>query len=349
MPHLSTNEEMISQRRSRCVDLGDAMSVFQLVFRQLAPTVRVYPTENYYYFRFDCDSREVWGNIRLDAEERDRGIAQFAYFYLFNRPEKMEDLTESGGHRSLGPQEGVRLSRVRSLVYDLTFEGKTVRFLLNDVDQTPPPRSRMLPTERFIERCVDESGFQFALLYDDASKGFRFVLDQEPPLPDQLLPIDTGVVVGRVSGFAFYVDAVRDRHVLIAVDADNMRRNNYYDGPFDQLGDNFLKDDRRQRAMEEAYPYVRGRIDRRGVFKNRQGDATGERLALTPFYTYANLDDLRAFLARARRGATDDTSLLAALTYDYKKAVPASPAAPPAGPTPFLPVPLPESKPTPHP
>lgn len=265
IPHLSTNEEMISQRRSRCADLGDVMAIFRLVYRQLPSSVRVYPTENYYYFRFDCDSREVWGNIRLDAEGRDRGIAEFAYFYALNRPEKMEDLTETGGHRTLGPKDGVRVARIRSLVYDLTFEGKRVRFLLNDVDQTPPPRSRMLPSERFIERCVDESGFQFALLYDDASKGFRFVLDQDPPLPDTFVPIATGVVVGRISGFAFFVDSVRDRQVLIGIDADNMRRNNYYDGPFDQLGDNFVKDDRRQRAMEEAYPYVRGRIDRRGV------------------------------------------------------------------------------------
>jgi len=341
VPHVSTDQEMIEGRRARCVDLGDVGAVFRLVFRQLPAQVRVYPTENYYYFRFDCDSREVWGNLRLDAEGRDQGIVECAYFYALNRPEKMEDLTDSGGHRSLGPADGVRVTKAARLVYDVAFGGKTVRFRLNDVDQTPPQKSRMLPTERFIERCVDESGFRFDLLYDDASKAFRFVLDPETPLPDVLVPFDRGIVVGRISGFAFYVDAMRDRSILIAIDADNMRRNNYYDGPFDQLGDNFVTDERK-RAMEEAYPYVRGRIDRRGVFVDASGKGSGERLALTPFYTYNGLEDLRAFVARSRRSAADDAALIAALTWDYKKAVPGAGSAPappvsPAAPAPPTP------------
>lgn len=336
-PDLSFNQDMIEGRRSGCGDLGDVMHMFRMVFSRLPASVRVYPTENYFYFKFDCESREVWGNIRLDAGSRDAGVADFAYFYALNRPEKMEDLTDSGAHRQLGPADGIRLTRVAPLVYDLSFEGHTVRFHLNNVSQTPLPQSKMLPSERFIERVFDESGFQFALLYDETSKAFRFVLDQEPPLPDTLISVATNVLVGRISGFAFFSDSARDRNVLIAVDADNMRRNNYYDGPFDQLGDNFVKDDRRQRAMEEAYPYARGRIDRRGIFLGPDGAPTGQRLALTPFYTYANLDDLREFVTRSRRGAADDEALISALTYDYKKAVPASPAIPAAGPTPPVP------------
>jgi hypothetical protein len=342
VPHVSTDQEMIEGRAARCVDLGDVMAVFRLVFAQLAPEVKVYPTENYYYFKFDCDAREVWGNFRLDAGNRDSGVVEFAYFSALNRPERMEDLMEGGGHRTLGTADGVKVTRAARLVYDVSFGGKTVRFRLNDVDQTPPAKSRMLPTERFIERCEDESGFRFDLLYDSASKAFRFVLDPSAPVPDVLAPFDKGIVVGRISGFAFYVDAIRDRSILIAVDADNMRRNNYYDGPFDQLGDNFVTDERR-RAMEEAYPYVRGRIDRRGVFLDTSGAGTGERLALTPFYTYSSLDDLRVFVARSRQASGDDASLIAALTWDYKKAVPAGiekPASkPPAERTPPAPRP----------
>jgi hypothetical protein len=333
-PDLSLNENMIEARRTPCGDLASVPYVFRLVFERLPPAVKVFPTENYYYFRFDCDSREVWGNVRLDAEDRDRGLIDFAYFFGLNRPERPDDLSHTGGYAQLGTAEGVRVTRVALLVYDVSFQGRTVRFQLNDVAQTPLPKERMLPSERFIERVFDESGFQFALLFDDASKGFRFVLDQMDPLPDTLEPAAPDVVVGRISGFAFYVDRTRDRRVLIGVDADNMRRNNYYDGPFDQLADNFLRDDRRQRAMEEAYPYARGRIDRRGVFLG----ATGERLALTPLHAYASLDELRAFVTRARAATADDEALLTALTYDYKKAVPAA-VAPPAAISP-RPVPL---------
>ena len=338
---------MIEGRAARCVDLGDVRAVFRLVFGQLPPEVKVYPTENYYSFKFDCDAREVWGNFRLDADSRDRGIVEFAYFFALNRPEKMEDLTEAGGHRSLSAADGVKVTRVARLIYDVAWRGKTVRFHLNDVDQTPPAKSRMLPTERFIERCEDESGFRFDLLYDSVSKAFRFVLDPKAPVPDVLAPFDRGIVVGRISGFAFYVDAIRYRTILIDVDADNMRRNNYYDGPFDQLGDNFVTDERKP-AMEEAYPYVRGRIDKRGVFLDAAGHGTGERLALTPFYTYNSLEDLRAFVAHSRQSSADDASLIAALTWDYKKAVPGATDKPGTTPTPFVPVPAPERTPSPR-
>ena len=156
-------------------------------------------------------------------------------------------------------------------------------------------------------------------------------------------------------GFAFYDDKPRHRKVLIAVDAENMKKNNYFDGPFDQLADNFVKDDTRKMLMEQAYPYVRGRIDRRGMFRLPEGGESGNRLALTPYYTYSSLDDLRLFYSLHLRQQSDEQRLLSAFTHDYKKDVPASVTPPPAesparavvtpgGPGPFrLPPPSPKS------
>jgi hypothetical protein len=301
------------------------MAVFRMVFGALAPVVRVYPTENYYYFRFDTRGREVWGNIRLDSEARDRGVIDFAYFFATNRPEKMEELLAGSEHASLGAADGVAVRRVRPLVYDVTFEKKTVRFELNDLPQTLPASMGTLPSEHFVERTFDDSGFQFVLLFDTKAADFRFVLDDEAPLPDVLVTLQDGLLLGRLSGFAFYDDRPRRRKVLIAVDAENMKRNNSFDGPFDQLADNFVKDDTRKTLMEKAYPYARGRIDRRGVFQGSEGN----RLALTPYYTYSSLDDLRLFYSLNVRQQPDEQKLLSALTHDYKKDVPGD--APPAG------------------
>ena len=52
---------------------------------QLPDEVNVYPTENYYYFKFYEAGREVWGNIRLDVDYRKEGEVSFAYFSKLNR------------------------------------------------------------------------------------------------------------------------------------------------------------------------------------------------------------------------------------------------------------------------
>ena len=44
---------------------------------KLPERVQVYPTENYYYFRFIHDGVRYVGNIRLAAANRDRGEVQF--------------------------------------------------------------------------------------------------------------------------------------------------------------------------------------------------------------------------------------------------------------------------------
>ena len=183
------------------------------------------------------------------------------------------------------------------------------------------------------------------LIFDTKTADFRFVLDEEAPMPDVLKPLQDGLLVGRLTGFAFYDDRPRHRKILIAVDAENMKKNNYFDGPFDQLADNFVKDDTRKMLMEQAYPYVRGRIDRRGMFVLPEGGESGNRLALTPYYTYSSLDDLRLFYSLHLRQQPDEQRLLSALTHDYKKDVPASVVPPPASSANPAPTPAEPSKP----
>ena len=42
------------------------------------------------------------------------------------------------------------------LAYDVTYDGRTVRFELNDVPQLLPEGLKLLPNERFVGRSFDE-------------------------------------------------------------------------------------------------------------------------------------------------------------------------------------------------
>ena len=59
-------------------------------------------------------------------------------------------------------------------------------------------------------------------------------LNEEETYSDVLMPVEEELVVGRKSGFAFWVDrAHNDRKVLVAIRGESATRNDYYDGPFD--------------------------------------------------------------------------------------------------------------------
>ena len=71
--------------RASTLDVEDPMAVFKFVFGNLPDRVKVYPTENYFYFQFFHRHIRYAGNIRLDVTDRDEGKVHFAYF---------EDLSE---------------------------------------------------------------------------------------------------------------------------------------------------------------------------------------------------------------------------------------------------------------
>ena len=94
------------------------MAVFGFVMARLPERVKVYPTENYYYFGFTHNGIRYAGNIRLDASNRDDGKADFAYFedtaqWYDDSPIKHLVLDAS---RGVSGREGraARLSRVVS-------------------------------------------------------------------------------------------------------------------------------------------------------------------------------------------------------------------------------------------
>ena len=317
------HQAIVEQGKETFLDLHNYQDVFTYVFSQLPNEVTIYPSENYYYFTFYHKNQFIKGNIRLDVEGRKQGKISFAYFSGHVLPENKSDLDFLMNSYEFQASDGVSLAEENPLKYRVSYGGKTVVFNLNNISQELPPGYPLYPEEKFVARTFDESGWPFSLLFDQASSQFRFIADNAKDSPEQLHEIDEHLWLGRQSGFAFYKDKF-DRYVLVGVSTDQTRQNSYYDGPFDQLADNFVIDDNLKELMEQAYPYVTGKINRYGIFVNEQGVADGIRLALTPYNNYESYDWLRYFVAGCKEKSSDEKQLLACLTYDYKKDVPAS-------------------------
>jgi hypothetical protein len=135
----------------------------------------------------------------------------------------------------------------------------------------------------------DDSAIRFFLIYNRKLKIFHYVLDETIKVADQLVPaVSTDrILIGKRTGFAFYRDHHRDRKILIGVFEGNGRVNNYFDGPFDQLPDNFIEGDTLRRIILEVEPSLAGKIDRLG------GSPDGtSRFLIAPYLYYRTEADL---------------------------------------------------------
>lgn len=270
-------------------DIGDIMAAFGHVFAALSDRVKVYPTENYYYFTFGHGGQTYAGNMRLDVKDRDEGILHFAYF------NKIEDWnTElTTQYRPLSTVDGVRVVKEDELVYRVTYKDKSVVFALNDLRGVTVPADKLGEGEEYLGPVFDESGLRFYLLFHPAEKRFMFVLDESGRAMDELLAYSEGdpsILLGMRTGFAFYRDRYLDRKILIGVFGGNVENNNYFDGPFDQLPDNFIDGDALQKALLTAYPDLEGEIDAYGNFKEQEG-----RVLVNPYINYSFLNELETY------------------------------------------------------
>jgi hypothetical protein len=226
------------------------------------------------------------GNFRFDVEERDKGNVEFIYFRAST--DWMED--ERDYHATLSAADGVSVQKVEDLVYRVTFADKSVMFELNDLSDVRPPDGTLGENETFLGPVSDESGIRFFLVFDEDLKLFHYALDETVPVGDELLPVKglEHVVIGRRSGFAFLKDPVLNRMLLVGVLYPNVRLNNYLDGPFDQLPDNFFKGDELRQAILKARPELKDRpMDERGIAPGGES-----RVKIAPYLYYVDVGEL---------------------------------------------------------
>lgn len=265
--------------------IGDMPSVLSLVLGSLPDTVKVYPTENYYYFYFDYQGIKYSGNLRFDVADRDQGLVHFNYFKDFTNWQR----DESGYSFLIGAKQGVMVTKAGKLAYDVAFKGKKVRFELNDLSGVKPPAGVVQKDESYIGPIFDESGIRFFLVFNTKVKTFHYILDETVPVADQFNPLAGAdrITVGIRTGFAFYADRFANRKILVGVNVLNTSVNNYLDGPFDQLPDNTLEGDVLERAILAVSPESKGHIDR---FGNSPDGET--RFLIAPYMQYEDVGEL---------------------------------------------------------
>jgi hypothetical protein len=287
-PALHTNEAEITElHQPATLAIDDPLAVFAFVLGQLPERVQVFPTENYYYFRFVHQGTVYSGNILLAVAERDHGRISFAYGELpwdWSRDPKVH-------HMLLGDAQGVGVEKVGPLDYRVSFRGKNVIFALNDLKDHKPPPDLLNSSERLIGPIFDESGIRFFLVFNQRLKVFHYLLDETVPVADQFYPakFSDRILIGKRTGFAFYQDG--NRKILIGVRERDSRLNTYFDGPFDQLPLNFIEGEALRDAIVAAVPQAKGQIDRLGKFINRSG-----RFLIHPYLLYRDEQDLAVFV-----------------------------------------------------
>ena len=241
------------------------MSVFAFVLGKLPDRVKVYPTENYYYFTFFHGHIRYAGNFRLDVTNRDEGKIHFAYFEDLQEWVPDEDAIT---HEILDAAKGVSVEKLAPLVYRVSHGGKSVVFELNDLSNVKPPPGAFGPDEVYLGPIFDESAMRFFLVFNRKLKLFHYVLDETVEVADQFITAreTDRILIGKRTGFAYYRDHRLNRKILIGVHGANSRVNNYFDGPFDQLPDNFIEGEALREAILAVDPKLAGRIDRYGIF-----------------------------------------------------------------------------------
>ena len=289
MPRLYTNESMVEDvtKKSTLV-IDDPIAVFAFVLGSLPARATIYPTENYYYFWFYHNGTRYAGNIRLDVLDRDAGKLHFAYFKDFN--EWTDEPTMQ--YVVLDAARGVTVEKLETLRYRVAFRDTSVVFALNDMSKVAAPASVLGPDETYLGPVFDESAIRLFLIYNSRLRAFHYILDQTVAVADELLRAQSTdrILIGRRTGFAFYRDHRLERKILIGVFEGNSRSNNYFDGPFDQLPDNFIHDDSLRDAILAVEPELKGKIDRYGIAPD-----AASRYMIGPYLHYRSEQELETF------------------------------------------------------
>src|SRR5215470_9952415 len=295
VPRLETNQAYLEEvMRTTALSINDPIAVFGFVLGSLPDRVKVYPTENYYYFSLVHDGKRYAGNIRLDASNRDEGKVIFAYYEDLSGWREQSPVV----HIVLDASQGAKVEKLERLVYRVTYGQKSVVFLLNDLSQVQPPATAIGPNEKYIGPIFDESGLRFFLVYNSKLRIFHYILDETVKVADELVPSrrTNRLLIGKRTDFAFYQDHRLDRKIMVGAYEGNIRANNYFDGPFDQLPDNFIEGETLREIILTLEPSLKGQIDRFG------GSPDGSvRYMIAPYRAYRTEADLYVFHRCATR------------------------------------------------
>ncbi|MBS1911526.1 MAG: hypothetical protein JST22_06040 [Bacteroidetes bacterium] len=310
---LITNESFINglYQNENLLSVRDA---FRMVFESLNDQVTVYPSENYYYFRTAVRGKTFAGALQLAADKLDSGLIGISYSPVH------EDRLSGRGHDPLiiahtfGSMDGVKVEKIDDFKYAVTYHEKRVVFNFFKEDVRLPKNFTLLPDEQYVGPCFDESGLRFALIFNKTSNKLYWVLNEEGFVPESFTALAQNIVVGDRTEFVFYVDTVTNRKLLFGVNAFNTAANNWFDGPFDQMPDNYVRTGQVQlRKYLASYLGVpESKMDQFGNMTGRND----RRESVTPYTNYFNVSELE-FVDTLRRQNLSLSQFFSALTASH--------------------------------
>ena len=268
------------------LDLEDPAAVFEYVLKSSAPEIHVGPTENYAYFKFYSQGLEWQGNMRLEVNHGAVDKVHFAYFVV---PAPWHE-QELGEYRTFDADAGLTITQNGRFDYAISYKGIERRLLLNDITRIELPGALRGKDELYLGQAHDESGLRFYLMFDTQALDFAYILDEQAPLRDRLIPFydaDPKIQVGMRSGFVFLREDEPKRTRLIGVYEDNTLRNNYFDGPFDQLPDAWDGEITVRGAFMMIDSEFAQEIDRYGNYIKEEGS----RVVVAPYISYWDVRD----------------------------------------------------------
>ena len=268
------------------------------LFAEMAARISILPSENCLYSSFSDGSQTGYRgclSIRLRPEE----IGGLRFF------DKRADHSDKQGHAELlSADEGLRLVRLGQFSYSLELDCKRVDFDFQQLPLLKPSRSILRSSELYLGPAFDESGLHFSLLFDRETNCFLWILNDDFPTHDTFASGLGNLEIGRRTRFAFLSDDRNRRRVLVGVSKAEAQANSYYDGPFDQLPDNYIAtgEVQLQKYIELNNPDRRGQIDEFGFFKL----LPAYRVAIMPYHLYNQTSDLDPIAERFRSSPVND-------------------------------------------
>lgn len=291
------------------VDFGNPDSVFTYLFERFPSYAIVYPTETYYYYNFSIpgatSTKLISGNMRFTNIHEN--ILHMGYF---DKKEPHGDF----GFKSFSESDGVTVKAISPSRYKVSYKNKDIVFKLNDIFTKPPKHLKTLPEEEFVAHIQDEAGVRLFLYFNNRTKSFYYILDEENGVPEKLTRFGDNYLRGERTSYVFYEDGDFERKILVGVLSENIFSNNFFDGPFDQVPPRLQIRDK----LLAAYPYTGydGGIDEHGNFLGFQ---KGSRVAISPYYDYTDENNLLEYTKKCDEKKQEKSEYWSCLVYETKK------------------------------
>ena len=272
------------------IDLDSAEQVFKYVFEQLDDEVVVYPSENYYYFKFTASGKTVTGSLHLLLNDPNEIKIGLGYVHKIEDKHRQKDYQITGGWIEYVSGDGiVEMEMVDDFTCRVLYQEREVTFKLFQPSLNKPKKANLLPAEIYVGPSFDESGLQFYLIFNKESQSLYWLLNEDVFVPEAFLEIKDDILLGDRTEFVFYADSLNTRKLLIGVEGKNVLQNNWYDGPFDQMPDNYARtgDIEILPYLEKHYPQHKGKLNKFGCFLKKKG----MRVPVAPYRVYWSCDD----------------------------------------------------------